>query len=86
MTVLCIAVAFGVHSTIDWTWFIPGAAVPALLCAGWVAGRGPLASGPASGARPGALGGLRIGAAIALGAAALIAGWIVWQPLRSQQR
>ena len=35
-------VVFGVHSAIDWTWFVPGNVVPALLLAGWVAGRGPL--------------------------------------------
>jgi cytochrome c-type biogenesis protein CcmH/NrfG len=28
-----------VHSLIDWTWFVPGNAVVALLAAGWVAGR-----------------------------------------------
>jgi hypothetical protein len=27
---------------IDWTWFVPGNACVALLCAGWLAGRGPL--------------------------------------------
>jgi hypothetical protein len=35
-------VIFAVHSAIDWTWFVPGNVVPALLLAGWVAGRGPL--------------------------------------------
>jgi hypothetical protein len=33
---------FFLHSAIDWTWFVPGNVVPALLCAGWIAGRGPL--------------------------------------------
>jgi hypothetical protein len=37
-----VVVIFGVHSAVDWTWFVPGNVVPALLCAGWVAGRGPL--------------------------------------------
>ena len=37
-----VVVIFGVHSAIDWTWFVPGNVVPALLCAGWVVGRGPL--------------------------------------------
>lgn len=36
---LC-ALAFGVHSALDWTWFVPGPAVTALLAAGFVAGRG----------------------------------------------
>lgn len=46
LTLLAVVVVFGVHSSIDWTWFIPGLAVPALLCAGWLAGRGPLAERP----------------------------------------
>ena len=37
-----MVLVFGVHSLIDWTWFVPGNACAALLCAGWVAGRGPL--------------------------------------------
>ncbi|MEA2482487.1 MAG: hypothetical protein QOC55_434, partial [Thermoleophilaceae bacterium] len=42
MTALAIAaVVFGLHSAIDWTWFVPGPAVMAILVAGYVAGRGP---------------------------------------------
>ena len=36
-----VAVVFGVHSALDWTWFVPAVAVTGLFCAGWVAGRGP---------------------------------------------
>ncbi len=39
-TLLATVFVFGVHSFVDWTWFIPGTAVPALFCAGWLAGRG----------------------------------------------
>ena len=57
LTMLAVVVTFGAHSAIDWTWFIPGTAVPALVCAGWLAGRGPSARrGP--GATPPAAGGL----------------------------
>jgi hypothetical protein len=52
LTLLVVVVVFGVHSAIDWTWFIPGVAVPALVCAGWLAGRGPLASPVGRAARP----------------------------------
>ena len=51
---LCLVVVFGVHSFVDWTWYVPGDACVALLCAGWLAGRGPLAR-PRRGA-PAALG------------------------------
>ena len=37
-----LVVVFGVHSTLDWTWFVPAVAMTTLFCAGWVAGRGPL--------------------------------------------
>jgi Flp pilus assembly protein TadD len=43
LSMLCVVVAFGAHSLVDWTWYFPGDACVALLCAGWLAGRGPLA-------------------------------------------
>ena len=42
LSMLCVVVVFGVHSTVDWTWYVPGDACVALLCAAWLAGRGPL--------------------------------------------
>ncbi len=45
LSMLCIVVVFGVHSLVDWTWYVPGDACVALLCAGWLAGRGPLQAG-----------------------------------------
>jgi hypothetical protein len=44
VTLACVVLVFGLHSLIDWTWFIPSLAVIALACAGWLAGRGPLTS------------------------------------------
>jgi hypothetical protein len=45
LTMLCVVIVFGVHSFADWTWYVPGDAFVALLCAGWLAGRGPLSAG-----------------------------------------
>jgi hypothetical protein len=42
VTLAVVALVFAVHSTVDWTWFVPANAAVAMLCAGWVAGRGPL--------------------------------------------
>jgi O-antigen ligase len=53
LTMLCLVVAFGAHSLVDWTWYVPGDACVALLCAGWLAGRGLLGAadrGPLLGA------------------------------------
>ena len=40
---LC-ALAFGLQSIIDWTWFVHGPAVMALVAGGFVAGRGPVST------------------------------------------
>jgi tetratricopeptide (TPR) repeat protein len=42
LTLAVVVVLFGVHSAVDWTWFVPANAGVAMLCAGWVVGRGPL--------------------------------------------
>ena len=42
LSMLVLVVVFGIHSLADWTWYVPGDACVALLCAGWLAGRGPL--------------------------------------------
>jgi hypothetical protein len=42
LTMVCLVATFGIHSFVDWTWYVPGVACAALLCAGWLAGRGPL--------------------------------------------
>jgi len=36
------ALVFGIHSSIDWTWFVPATAVMGIFGAGFVAGRGPV--------------------------------------------
>ncbi len=86
LTLLCVVVVFGVHSTIDWTWFIPGTALPALLCAGWLAGRGALDAPVGRRAERVKLS-LRpaVGlACTALATVTLLAAWAIWQPLRAQ--
>ncbi len=85
LTLLCVVLAYGVHSSIDWTWFVPGVTIPALFCAGWLAGRGPLAApvGRREHARA-VTKSPAVGAALAgLAAVVLLAVWTVWQPLRS---
>jgi O-antigen ligase len=92
LTMTSTVVVFGVHSFVDWTWFVPGCTLVALLCSGWVVGRGPLRThadaareptaplrGPRAWLRaPGPL----IGA-VAVVVLALVLTWGVWQPLRS---
>jgi O-antigen ligase len=98
LTMLCVVFAFGVHSLVDWTWYVPGDACVALLCAGWLAGRGPLASvrepmNPPVADTPTTelrretrwqtLGSARGLTAAVVIAGTLLAAWAQWQPLRS---
>jgi cytochrome c-type biogenesis protein CcmH/NrfG len=80
-------ITFGAQSAVDWTWFVPGVAVPALICAGWLAGRGPLERPVGRG--PGRVRRLRtpaIGAVVTAFVAVFVLGaWAMLQPLRSQQ-
>ena len=41
-TLATVAIVFGVHSTVDWTWFVPANALAGLMAAAWVAARPPL--------------------------------------------
>jgi hypothetical protein len=84
LTLIAGVLVFGVHSLVDWTWFVPGTAVVALVGAGYVAGRGPFTE-PRGGRVPGTRWGVRVAIAGALVAGALLAAWTIWQPVRSNQ-
>ena len=85
VTMLAVVVTFGVSSLIDWTWFIPGVAVPALVCAGWLAGHGPLENpvGRAGDRRRLSASPAAAAAGLGIVAATIVAAWFVWQPLHS---
>jgi hypothetical protein len=82
-----VVVMFGIQSMLDFTFYFAGVTIPALLCAGWLAGRGPLRAPVGRRAkrisvlsRPGA------GAVVTgLVALAFMGAWVMWQPLRSVQ-
>ena len=87
------AIAFGLQSAIDWTWFVPGPTAMALLSAGYVAGRGPVAVLHAHESEPSARAPhpfpssrpARVAAAAAVGLAAVLAAWAIWQPEASDR-
>lgn len=86
LAMLCLVVVFGVHSLVDWSWYVPGNACVALLCAGWLAGRGPLGERAQRAARPpGRSSHLRIALAGAAVVLALLSAWSQWQPQRSEE-
>jgi len=83
VTLLTVVVTFGVSSLIDWTWFVPGVAVPALVAAGWLAGRGPLEPAGHRATRAVSFTPGRSAGAIGAVVLAVIAAFFVWQPLHS---
>jgi tetratricopeptide (TPR) repeat protein len=95
LSMLCVVLVFGIHSLVDWTWYVPGTACVALLCAGWLAGRGPLEPATVGGRADGGLKGspgaplrrlspLSATVASAVVIAALLAAWAQWQPVRAE--
>ena len=91
LSLTAVVLVFGVHSLVDWTWFVPANAGAALLAAGWVAGRGPLGAAAARRVHGGLAERLRAGlrersravCAAAVVLVALVAAWTAWQPLRA---
>jgi O-antigen ligase len=83
LAMLCVVVTFGAHSLIDWTWYVPGDACVALLCAGWLAGRGPLHAAHHEHPPP-ARSYTRTAIACTVVVAAMLAAWSQWQPQRSE--
>lgn len=91
LTMLCVVITFGMHSLVDWTWYVPGNALVALICAGWLAGRGPIEQSsiailtPWRHLIPPRVTPLRATLAAGVIVAALLVAWSQWQPLRSAQ-
>jgi len=85
VALLAVVFTFGVHSLIDWTWFIPGVALPGLVAAGWLVGRGALSAPVGRLPRPRRL--VRVPGLAATGTALIVltvvAIWVIVQPLRS---
>ncbi|MEA2222981.1 MAG: hypothetical protein QOH83_1357 [Solirubrobacteraceae bacterium] len=95
LTLFAVVIVFGVHSFVDWTWFVPANAAVALLAAGWIAGRGPLGDREPATTRLGTAGGVverlrgglrerpRVIGAATVALVVLATAWTVWQPLRA---
>jgi tetratricopeptide (TPR) repeat protein len=90
LSMLCVVVTFGIDSLVDWTWYAPGVACGALICAGWLVGRGPLHEPTVEPEAlrwrhllPSRTSNLRLAGAAAAILLALLAAWVEWQPDRS---
>ena len=82
LTLLAVVVTFAAHSLIDWTWLVPAVGAAVLVCAGFVAGRGPLGVPGPPRSRP--ISG-RMASAGLFAAIALAGMWAIWQPLRAER-
>ncbi len=91
VAIMLVAVVFGLHSAIDWLWFLPGIAFFGLLAGGWTLGH-PDAHSAATrelGRRPsGELGSARarmlLASAIAL--VGVLIAWSLLEPTRAAQK
>lgn len=91
LMIALIAVAFGLHSAIDWTWYVPGVAAFGLLTAGWTFGRrrrlggsetgGGTESSTTQGNRA-----ARLATSAGIALIGLIAAYGVYQPARAAQK
>lgn len=87
VTLLAVVVTFGFHSFVDWTWYTPATAIAALLCAGFLAGRGPGAAADLGAVRDRVAAGMRspvrVAGAVGVLLVAVACAYATWQPLRS---
>lgn len=90
VALLAAVITYGVHSFLDWTWSFPAATLPALIAAGWLAGRGsianpaPLPDAPPAAVQQGWMGVVgRWTPRLQLTAFGVLAVWSIWQPYRS---
>lgn len=90
VALLAAVITYGVHSFLDWTWSFPAATLPALIAAGWLAGRGSITAPaalpelPPAAVRTGWMGAVgRWTPRVQLTAFAVLALWSIWQPYRA---
>ena len=89
-----IAFAFGVHSAVDWTWYMPGVAAFGLVTAGWIFGSGARFAGrdpqpAAATAKPQAAGASRKAALLSAAGILLIglaSAYAVYQPAQAARK
>jgi hypothetical protein len=89
VTLVLMAVVYGLQSLIDWTWFVPGPTAMALVAAGFVAGRGtePGRAPSIDWRRPfRAVTPARLAGAAAVLLTAVVTAWAIWQPEASDRQ
>lgn len=87
VTIMLIAFFFGLHSAVDWIWFVPSVAYFGLLAGGWVLGSPAAHSlrAPSASAAP-ATRAMRIARAMAIAIVGIIVAWSAYQPVRAERK
>ena len=82
-----LALAYGLQSAADWTWFVPGPTAMGLVAAGYVAGRRPprAPADPPDPVTVSAPAPWRVAAAGAILAVTLLCAWNAWQPQHADE-
>ncbi|MGK2878490.1 MAG: tetratricopeptide repeat protein [Solirubrobacterales bacterium] len=87
VSLMLVALIFGLHSAIDWVWFIPGVAFFGLLGGGWTLGS-PAAHSPLESTvvEPVKGGKLQIIRAAAIAVVGISIAYAVYQPVRAERK
>jgi tetratricopeptide (TPR) repeat protein len=82
-----VALAYGLQSAADWTWFVPGPTAMAMVAAGYVAGRRPprAPADPPDVVTVSPVAPWRVAVAVGVLAATLLCAWNSWQPRRADE-
>jgi hypothetical protein len=89
VTLMLMALMFGLHSAIDWVWFIPGVAYFGLLAGGWTLGSAAAHSPVEATAQapvPTSGGKLQIIRAAAIAVVGIAIAYAVYQPVRAERK
>lgn len=86
VTIMLAALAFGLHSAIDWVWFVPGVAFFGLLAGGWTLGLPQAHSAPREAAAEAPSARLRGVRAGAIAVAGVIIAFAVYQPVHAERK
>jgi O-antigen ligase len=87
VALMFVALLFGLHSAIDWVWFVPGVAFFGLLAGGWTLGAPAAHSFVAAPAKAPVKGGkLQIVRAAAIAVVGIAIAYAVYQPVRAERK
>jgi hypothetical protein len=87
VSLMLVALVFGIHSAVDWIWFFPGVAFFGLLAGGWTLGTPAAHSPVAASTEPITRGGkVQVLRAAAIAIVGVAIAYAVYQPVRAERK